>query len=172
MKKKKHDIIKFNTRDIPAAMINITRYTYDAWMQTYPESNKEEWEKVASPDDPFEYAYSIRERLRLRQDQNLRIVTLDEEFFAWLKENGLENSEETRIKYINEVSDEAALRLLNKQEYNKPVYLFGISLTVSSFPDPIEEKEIELSSDIRNGLRNYFEALFGEGNVFVSKYFV
>ncbi len=165
---------------VPKNGFRISRSTYEVWKDSYPNLNKEEWKKAFHPHDLLSYLFVAQTKLIENFDinanepfPNICVVPLDDEYMGWLKENGLTNTQENRIKYINNhVDEENAFRLMKKHEWNVDYELMGIPLYVYTEEPVGENRETcyKLPQDMQIELQDYLEKAYGKGNVFVSKY--
>ena len=154
--------------------INVARYTYDAWKKTFPNAQKKEWELVNLP---YQTKYMMRRCIdymsesmdfqkELSSKANIRIAMMDDEFFDYLKENNLENTEEVRVGYASNLSNEDCERLLKK--HNMDIEYLPMCLHIPIFiTNPTKEINVNVNENIRNELKKYLESIY-KNEVFVA----
>ena len=117
----------------PYGKMSLTRYSYEAWMKCYPDSNYDEWEYSTEPTSLLEYIAGQMERLE--KEQNIiydelptKVVVLDDEYFEWIGQKT--NTSDMRAEYAKYVSEEDALRLAKKNNlhYSYELYLYPVLL--------------------------------------------
>lgn len=159
--------------------ISICRYTWETWKRCHGDhhSSYRKWEKQNLPNDLFTFIHSIIEelisqKLIIQDDTNLKVVTIDEEYFAWLEQNKKDNKIESQQEYAKQVSPEEAFRLLKKNQMETSYSL--VSLPVAAFYENgiKEETSYKLSFNLKQNLLNYFEQIFGKGTVYLPGYVV
>ena len=180
LKSKKKKITPNNLfNSIPnISQYNITRYTLDAWIKTYPNGTVKEWEEVTNPNSfslflglhKCELEEILMERTMILPET--RVVTIDDEYFEWLKKEGLENTRENRMDYINHVvDDDNATRLMKKHGWDVEYFTLGIPLVVFHSKDNIPKyTRYMFQADVVKKLKEYLEKIFGQGNIFLSRY--
>lgn len=167
----KGDFIMFDKRKKKFIdSINISRYTEKVWLDSYPESNKEEWEEQTLP---MEYDNFVDKCLDVLQNNNLfankiNIITLDDEYLDWLNINNLKNTQDNRQKYIESISPENAQRLLDKNQLGGNYSILSFYCIVY-LNEPLEKNftTFNLSDETINQITLYLNEIYGKGNVSV-----
>ena len=159
-------------------LISICRYSFDAWMECFPDSDEEEWIARTVPLNTYEFLYNFLEVnkgydfFNLEDFENFKIVTIDDEYFKWLNDNNLKNTSENRNKYANSIDEENALRLLEKNELN---YIYtSIAMPVCIYSPSIIKKNLslKLTDKIIKDLNNYLNEVFEDCDIFLPGYIV
>ena len=109
-----------NQKQSQTEIIPCTRYTYDAWMKTNPQSNMEEWKNVTHPENISYFIMDMKDHYgsanKIKKKDlkklKLKIVTIDDEYYKWLKDR--KDCPNSVLTYINEISEAKALDLLRK----------------------------------------------------------
>ena len=166
------DISELDDFEMPLKQMNITRYTKDVWFETNPDSTEEEFEQIASPYNPYDF---ISNMLENTQDVNfddiaiIRLITLGQEYLDWIKKHGLKNTEESRIKYINELSLQDADRVMKKYRYDRVLTLscFFVSLASVNYSVLPRKTMFQLKKEDKERITEILEEVYGEGNVYV-----
>lgn len=150
--------------------LTFTRYTKEAWLRCYPESNENEWEEVQQPysvSDFLKKQFEILEYKGFCTDhiEEIHIITLDEEYFDWLEKEGLENTEDSRKLY--RVPEKDSDRLMRKHRMDRDYKV--MFLPVSTFLKG-NVKEYVLSQNTAGKIREYLRNVYGKGNVWFPGY--
>ena len=126
-KRKKCDIV-YEKYYIPTGVIDAVRFTYDAWMKCFPESDMEEWKFENDPMTLNDYVENVMTDTELDLKQELpdtvvKIITFDDEYFKWLKNQSYdckcpEDYQMHIAEYRDQVTSQTALRLLRKNNMN------------------------------------------------------
>lgn len=145
MAKKKH---KLNMPEFAAfpKQLNACRYTFNAWKKTFPQSTEEDWATAMVPDHILDYIAKVfqisqQSGVSLEKIERIKIVTLNDEFFAWLEEHHLKNTEENRSKYAKMIDNETATKLMKES---------GMDYTIESFALPILIPDLIGTGDVTN----------------------
>ena len=124
---------KSKPKQSPITSLSVTRYTFDAWMKCYPDSNELEWYEKTCPDSLVDFiATTAVSSAKQFEQYNLSIPTmaavLDDEYWEWLKDR--ENTATERASYAREMSKKDALRLARKHgmDYSYTVCLYPLML--------------------------------------------
>lgn len=154
-------------------------YTREAWFRCFPDSTESQW-CARGNDDAVDLA--VLQNIQYLNSQGVcdinklkefRIITVDDEYFSWLEEKGLQDGDEERTRYISQVDDEAAERLWKKNGMGK-IYtccclvctLLGVDLTKNT------TTHFHLSLEEQESLRSHLEKVFGQGKVWISRQFL
>ena len=128
------------------SLISVTRYTEDAWMKTHkpPDKNKtpddifDEWASIACPGDSYKFAentfYSLEDEFDADNLEEIQICMIDDEYFTFLKENHLKHSQKVAALYASRMSEDDAMRLLEKYNENEIIHCLFLPVTLLS-PD-------------------------------------
>ena len=157
-------------------MLKTTRYTKEAWEKIFPKKSLVKWKRTTNPGNIREFVESYIELLlsnkhKLDGTEKISVVTIDEEYFNWLEDNDKQDSEKAREEYAYSINDDEAFHLLCKHKENnilKSIYIpFVIFLPDGHFSG----QGYQMSDETCNGLKAYFEGIFGNGNVYVPQYY-
>ena len=100
---------------------------------------------------------------------NMRVVVIDNKCIEWIKKYNREIDYDSFKRYSSMLSDEDCLKLLKDNNLFDSCSLNFISLTLTlEYNEKISVYNSFLSKEIRDGLQNYLENIFGDGYVWVS----
>ena len=137
-----------------------TRYTYEAWMKCYPNSNYEEWKEITKPNSLMDFYYGLLDAMEVEEPEfDVKVVTLDDEYFSWL--GNKENTEANRAKYAETTSEEDATRLMKKNRMDKIAGLYFVPAIFfpQSKSDTVSLKVTrKLREKIKNGIERTVNA--------------
>ena len=107
---------EFSNDDFLKNRLNVSRYTRDAWKKVFGENAENLWEDKMQK---YNAAYYLADMLTSAGDDvevptMIGQVVIGEEYFNWLDENGLESTQENRLRYVTEISFEEADFLMKK----------------------------------------------------------
>ena len=154
----------------------IARYTYDAWMKCYPNSSYEDWENIMSPRSIFDFIMTIENNisekleLTLEDFKSILIKTIDENYFEWLKENGLEHNDKNIQKYTNEMPIENADELIKSNNMNVDDSLCFLHITAAGENDFGNNTEFYMNDEAQKSLELYLKSIFEDSEIFVPGY--
>ena len=150
--------------------IILGRFTKKAWKELVSE-DEYLWSITQRPNNMcqfLEHNLGFQpEKISDEDPRNItvKIVTLDNDYIKWLKDNNFEENEETRIDYCSTVSDEQASKAIKRCGMHRSRYLMAFPIIVSYMPDTLGELETyyqlpnSVSSEIADALsdayRNY-----------------
>lgn len=147
--------------------IRITRYNYDTWKVCAPEGNgsREAYEINHMPGNLMSFYYYTYRSLKLNlvkdKDVCLRALPFDEYYFEWLKNSGLEDSEESREQFnLKGLTEEEMTEKLEKWKLNRSVYAYVIPVMGCLSGN---ELDMQLSAEERDAVTAYFQRLVGPG---------
>ena len=149
------------------------RYTTDAWSKCRPDSNKEEWKYLNVPNetDLFLMAHFdfLKENGYDMKNSVVHMIVIDEEYFEWLKQNGMEHSSESMEKYADTLTTENRTRLMikNHMQYSDSIAFLSIGIFKSDGLGPSTEFNV---FHINEKLRNDLEDLYYPQKVYVPGY--
>lgn len=162
---------KKNKYILPPSHMNVTRYPEDVWMKEYPESNHNEWYDRTLPWNIYDFLSNIL----IDCDENgidangVTMVTLDEDYYKYIKENNLENNQKTRCDYAkdNPYTKQQLFEKAKEKGLDKAYSLCSI-LIAKIFPYNIPKStSYKLSEEHVEYLTKYLEKVYGNGNVYV-----
>ena len=155
--------------------INLPRYTYDAWMKCYPESDMEEWEMANCPNCITDFA--IGESVRYQEltamdlsNWEIRVVAIDDEYFNWINKNKFENTEEMRAMYVRSITDAKANELLVKNKMNIDDQLLFLHFLITGEKDFGPSTNYSLSKECVKELREYLKSIYRDSKVYAPPY--
>lgn len=170
--------LKSSRKVSPPPKANCSHYTLFSWMESQ-HGNRENYIRMQYPYDLDGFMLMA---LRLfgaditedgpdfgqySQDTILRIIVIDEEYYAWLENTFRDDTEENRLKYMETVSDEDADRLLKKNHLNATytVCVMPFLILYENGVPPLTRWE--MSEDTKNVILSCLTRVFGEGNVYL-----
>ncbi len=159
-------------------IFNLIRYNQKAWMTSYPSSNEVQWYSITQPDNVYDFIDTAitgieNEDIELADNDIINVVTLDNNYFSFLKENNLEDCPENRMDYpltLN-FSNKDLMKLAKDNDFLRAYSLLTIPVVV------IKEKTVSstnynLDNEKIEQLTKYLEKIHGKGNVFVYGNFI
>lgn len=161
-----------------AKQIKVSRYTWPAWKRCYPQSPKSEWEKINCPGHVELFVQKIYEVMTMKNEPNserpsILVVTIDEEYFQWLTDQGKENTDESRQAYIDHIEEEQAYRLLKK--HGEHVMLHGAFLQLSHigpYTQYTQEECNPMSKKTQEMLLQFLQPAFPDGKIYILPYYL
>lgn len=166
---------------IPSPKVfSMTRYTYDAWMKCYPESNRAEWIRRTQPFSLWNFITSNLNMIEEAETgftfdnlEEVKIITIDDDYFTYISEKGLKNNSETRSLY--NLDPETAEEKLQKYGFDKDLHLCAIPVHMVKKPQPVisvlrDNGKIpgKLPGSIVKKTKQFLEKIYGEDSVWVS----
>ena len=157
--------------------LNCIWYSYDVWMDAYPESNKKEWKERACPDSLFDFldfqAHAVKSvgYYDLKPSTKLIPVVLNDEFLKWIKDNNLENNTENRTKYMFMISqdNEKLMALREKYSLNEEYFVMSIPFVCLDTKFRIAPtSNYKIDKKCKNEIISYLEGIYGKNNIFIS----
>ena len=151
---------------------SIAREDFDVWKPRNPGGSYDEWEKQINIYDYYTFTRTACKKLRLKpQSKMVRIVSLGSDYLEYLKQQGIEDTDDARVQYMTGTSDEKAAKMLIEMPYNRPTTLCGLPTTIVLNENRIASDRIDtcISENVRTTLRTLFESIFGKGNVYVAR---
>lgn len=172
MKKQESNVIPFSIK----SRMRVPRFTFNAWMKIYPESNMKEWAE-ANDINSFNmfaaYAYSRCNEECENKDEipenetTVLVITIDDEYFKWLGDK--KSSKKTLQKYMSSITKEDAARLSAKNKMNishdvlvMPVHIIHTVINKKS--------NFKLTKEASEALSAYLKRAFPELDLFVPGY--
>ena len=153
--------------------LRIGRFTKGEWdRHGYPEWA---YNKVNRPDDDQEFVVTMRPILEQAAGdcgaEEAMIVTIDEEYPAWLERKGLTGSIEALTEYIQSVSREDADRLMKKHRREEADAPFAIYVDLRFDGSAPETVSGTISKDTRRKIQESME-LTGFGPAWAARYLI
>ena len=159
-------------------IFNLIRYNQKAWMTSYPSSDKAQWYSITQPDNIYDFIDTAitgieNEEIEISDDDVINIVTLDDNYFAFLKENNLEDCPENRMNYplTLKFSNKDLMKLAKDNDFLRAYTLFTIPIVVIK-EGIVNQTSYNLDEEKIEKLTAYLEQIHGKGNVFVYGNFI
>lgn len=153
--------------------VNITKGTIDV----VHEIGKDDAELANATYDDFEnniVSYAMTVAAEMFENgiytECVRVCTLDEEYIEWLNDIGLKHNEENAGQYISAMSDEDALRLLRKNEFDNEYTACVIPLVLDADMYLNQKTNFKLDELSVKLLQRYLDRIYGKGTVYVPGY--
>lgn len=151
---------------------NITRYTYDAWKKCFPQSNYTQWYDQTHPDNILDFledsSNTIGKQYSSVKKTKFKVITINKEYFQWIKENRMEDSQDTRISYANQMTAQTAKKLLKEEKMNTDyqiLFLYGV-VTLKEYKDT----NIILPELLIQKISQYLSTIFRSQEIFIPGY--
>ncbi len=161
------------------SVISISRYTQKAWLRSYPSSDEEEWQEQTHPENVYDFvstAFSVLEDndYEVSDKELVRIVTLDEKYYDYIKEKGLEDTSQQRAQYAAycQYTNKELFEMAQKAGLDKAYTLLTIPVVMIRKEISVQSTNFKLTNEQIDKLTNYLEKIHGKGNVFVFGNFV
>lgn len=143
--------------------LKVGRFAFNTWMKCNPDSNIHEWEESQKPYSLTLYIMSILNKICFNRNITIedldavQIVTLDENYTQFLKENNLADSVDVRSQYF--LTEDEANDILRKNKLDKDLQVMVIGVVVSSR----EEKDVlAISKETKDYIQDCLSKLYGE----------
>lgn len=146
-------------------IVRINKDTFDVTKSRHPEATFEEWEEKFVPDDMIRFLFNAVGEYEPDEEVSMCVIVVDDEYFKWLEQNGLENTNKAKDKYMQSVSETQAYRLMQKHNWDTDYVLMGIPVYVNNF-----DRTYKLPIEVNNELLKYLSKIHGDGNVFLPRY--
>lgn len=151
---------------------NITRYTYDAWKKCFPQSNYTQWYDQTHPDNILDFledsSNTIGKHYSSIKKTKFKVITINKEYFQWIKENRMEDSQDTRISYADQMTAQTAKKLLKEEKMNTDyqiLFLYGV-VTLKEYKDT----NIILPELLIQKISQYLSTIFRSQEIFIPGY--
>ena len=167
-----------NKKIQPGRVFNITRYTLKSWMKIYPSSDENNWAAVNYPENIYHFLDNavnvIETEMELNPDDLIRVVTIYDDYFKYLKENNLVDSQEVRTQYasIYPFTDNDLLKKAKKSDMMRAYTLLTIPVIYFSEKNNNKSTNYLLTQEQKEKLTIYLEKIHGKGNVYVYGNFI
>ena len=147
--------------------IDFVRYSFEAWKMLNGNCTFNEYEKMWWSKDNFIFGikYLIENKLDLASD--FRIISLDEEYIKFLKEDELENNTSSIVKYCENLTNADAYRLLKKNKWDTEYIVFGLPVYVFASE---EKTNYFLNDDLKSDFKKYLCNFFDEKDIYLPGY--
>ncbi len=158
--------------DKVSKIFNLIRYSKKAWMKSYPSSDEAQWYSITQPDNVYDFIDTAitgieNEDIVLSDNDVINVVTLDDNYFTFLKENNLEDCPENRMNYPMQLnfSNKDLVKLAKDNDFMRAYTLLTIPIVVIK-ESVVNQTNYILSKEQIDELTAYFETIHGKGNVF------
>ena len=151
----------------------ITRYTKDAWEKVTGKS-EDEW-KVVTFETNAIYSANIllaEQNIDAKDFSEIRMVTIDQEYFDWLKARNLKENPKNRSLYCVSMSEEKATELMKKYHYDQVLMMTFFFIPVCHMKNNFPSLTSFSAKEIKGEVTEILEGVYGKGNVYVSEYFI
>ncbi len=151
-KKKKVDIFDYDT-------VNLIRFDRVSFIKTYEDASTEDWKRTTSPNNVVNFiganyvATGATIERAIERNQNIRIITITNDYFRWLNENNRENTSESRSLYGENLSDEQLNNLAKNAELDIAKEVFFIPVVSLK---PITKLPAKIKKTIESNIRKKF----------------
>ena len=159
-------------------VFNIIRYTLKSWMKIYPSSDENNWAAVNYPENIYHFLdnaiNAIETEMELYPDDTIRVVTIDEDYFEYLKENNLVDNQEVRTQYATEYpfTDTDLLKKIKENDMLRAYTLLTIPVIYLSEEVNNKSTNYLLTQEQKEKLTQYLEKIHGKGNIYVYGNFI
>lgn len=151
---------------------NLLRYTYKAWMKCYPNSNYDEWRTRMRPDNVFDFIDTQIETFGLKKKKALyKVVTIDDQYFDWLKKENKDDNEENMSEYSLLMDDDTAVLKMEEAGLNiiyEVLYLPIFIIKMNALNN--KKSEFVLNNGLKNKITRYLETFYKHADVYVPGY--
>lgn len=171
-------VINFNKKNkkkmqqpVAPNSIDLIRFTKEAWLTCYPESNAQEWEENQILFCNSDFIATILSDLETESQittenlETIRMIVLDDEYCKYLEKIGEKDTPQTRAAY--DLPDDKAEELVKKYGFTRDYHLLGIPVT--AFAENGKET-YSLSMNTIKAIRVYMGNIFGEKNMWFPGY--
>ena len=116
--------------------ILIPRISRTVWKKLCPDESEAEWEYDQMPGHYTDYIGSCiyDEENRIAPKQKIKVVALTNEYLNWLDLQGIQDSDRSRQKYMEQINDKKAEQLLQRSKMNTNRYLMALPLIIKFLP--------------------------------------
>jgi hypothetical protein len=151
---------------IPYDGINAIRYTYDAWVKLFPDSNREEWESCTYPTSLLTFVMSTAKESSC-DDLPINIITIDDEYIAWLGK--LKHNNDALSEYTKELTNNDLIKLAKKHNLH---YTYSVCIypLVIELPEITKKRYRMLTEETRLEFENYLKQIAPTLDIHVSSH--
>ena len=151
----------------------ITRYTQDAWEKVTGKTESE-WQVMTFATNAI-YSANIllaEQNMNAKDFSEIRMITIDQEYFDWLEANNLKESTKNRSLYCVSMSEEKATELMKKYKYDRVLMMTFFFVPVCHIKNQFPLSTSFSAKGIKNEVTEILETVYGKGKVYVSEYFI
>lgn len=167
------------SKNIKEKRINIARYTRDAYLKIMPDGKQDKWEETTCPQNASKFICRLIDLVASDKKNSrfnrigVKVVTIDDDYFAWLDGRHITHSDKSLIDYMEQISEAKCEEKSKAHGLNK-VYSYCNIIFSAVKKDGCYKKKTDfrLDESKRADLLRYLEEIFGEGKVFLPGYIV
>ena len=151
--------------------ILIPRISRTVWKKLCPDESEAEWEYDQMPGHYTDYIGSCiyDEENRIAPKQKIKVVALTNEYLNWLDLQGIQDSDRSRQKYMEQIDDKKAEQLLQRSKMNTNRYLMALPLIIKFLPgfNAMLQSEYRLPEELCVKLETKIAELYPDSKIIV-----